>query len=212
MTSSTFSDLFVVYVQQCMKTWKCEKSTMAEISLQMHFTLDLLFVLLCITVYFDRDTDLHSLVELVRRGEDVDVGAWQPEGGYVLCYPSEVRAEAACALSSGWTSGLGDASGGWVSFGQQRSQQQYGGAGGNMEIAGNCFCVCSDKNSPAMFTSLPDLYCNCSVAACFAFCKRNACSIVFRSGHWFSYYRIFHYFTLKRLELKFGWIWADKID
>lgn len=71
---------------------------------------------LCVTVYLDQDTDLHGLVELVRRGENVNVGAWHPEGGYVLCYPLEVRAEAACALSSGRACGFGDASGGWVSF------------------------------------------------------------------------------------------------
>lgn len=136
-TSSTFSDLLAVYVQWCMTTWKCEKST-----LQMHFYFRLgcfVSALHCRTGNCDCDTYLHGLVELVRWGQNVNVAAWHPECGYVLCDPSEVSVEAACALSSGWTCGLGHRSGGWVRFSQQGSQQQHGGAGGNMETAAQDF-------------------------------------------------------------------------
>lgn len=45
--------------------------------------------------------NLHGLVELVRRGEYVDVGARHAKDGRVVGHPSEVGAEAVGALSSG---------------------------------------------------------------------------------------------------------------
>lgn len=65
----------------------------------------------------------------------MDVGARDPEGGYVLCHPSEVGAEAVCALSSRRPGGPGDTSGGRVGLSQEGSQQQHGGPTGNMETA-----------------------------------------------------------------------------
>lgn len=94
-------------------------------------------------VYFHGDTDLHGLVELVGRGEKVDVGARDPEGGYVLSHPSEVGAEAVCALSSGRPGGPGDTSGGRVGLSQEGSQQQHGGPAGKR---GTCFCVGSAEH------------------------------------------------------------------
>lgn len=77
-------------------------------------------------------TDLHGLVELIGGREDVDAGARHPEGGNVLGHPSEVAAEAVGALSSGV--GPGHAVWRRVGFGQQRSEQQHGGAAGNQEV------------------------------------------------------------------------------
>lgn len=76
-----------------------------------------------------RDTDLHGLVELVRGGQDVDAGARHPEGRYVVRHPSEARAEAVCALSSGRPGGSGDAAGSRVGLGQEWGQEQHRGPG-----------------------------------------------------------------------------------
>ncbi len=64
----------------------------------------------------------------------MDVGAWHPEGGYMLCHPSEMRAEAVCALSSSRPSGPGDTSGGRVGFSKEGSKQQHRGPEGNMKL------------------------------------------------------------------------------
>lgn len=69
-------------------------------------------------------THLHGLVELVRRGQDVHAGTWNPEGRHMVGHPSEVAAEAvAAALSSDRPGRPGVAPGGGVSLGQEGGQQ-----------------------------------------------------------------------------------------
>ena len=71
----------------------------------------------------------------------MDVGARHPEGGHVLRHPSEVGAEAVCAVSAGRPGrGPGDMSGGRVGFGQQGGQQQHRGPAGDER-----FYVSSDR-------------------------------------------------------------------
>lgn len=80
----------------------------------------------------------------------MNVGPRDPEGGHVLGDPSEVGAEAVGALSAGRSRGIGDASGSWVGFGQEGSQQQHGGAGGDEEWLG---CPAARLTRPTMISS-----------------------------------------------------------
>lgn len=84
-----------------------------------------------IKCFADRPTDLHGLVELIGRREDVDAGSRHPEGGNVLGHPSEVAAEAVGALRA--RRRPGDAVRRRVGLGQQGSEQKHRGAAGNQE-------------------------------------------------------------------------------